>query len=521
MRNTFVSALCALSAIVLSVSCACAAPPKADKAATASVPQTITSPLGHPLSLVWHDEFDAVPDKDGKPYIDRSKWQTTFWQGSSQRSLFSNVEAQYYVDKDYNGEGNIHPEANGSLNPFSFETPGILTIKAWKTPEELWRKFYMGEQRPFSSGLLISDKRFTFQYGYVEGRFKLPGVRGAWPAFWLLGDDPTKATEDEAHQWPPEVDLFEFFGHRPTKHSAGILPREGEEIPWKFGYNEVGADISKDFHTWGLEWTPEDMVFTFDGKVWAKSKTAPAFNRPMYLLINLAVGGQWYSQEMDANKTPYKPWQVDEASMPWKMQCDYVRVYQSKANAAQIAAYRATDKALNNHLTREVWTDIRGKQVSDIPVASKPHSVTYLRDFEAPTSVGINYGTRLRGYLTPPTTGDYTFWIAGDDNCELRLGMDDKPAGAVKIASVTTGDGYTGRREWNKLPEQKSAPVHLQAGKRYYIEALQKQDVGGDSLSVGWLKPGQTGNVPSEIIPASVLSPWTDQATSGKTALRP
>ena len=166
-----------------------------------AVPQTITSPLGHSLSLVWHDEFDAVPDKDGQPYIDRSKWQTTFWQGSSQRTLLGNVEAQYYVDKDYNGNGSLHPEASGALNPFSFETPGILTIKAWKTPAELWPKFWMGEQRPFSSGLLISDKHFTFQHGYVEGRFKLPGVRGAWPAFWLLGNDPTKATEAEAHQW--------------------------------------------------------------------------------------------------------------------------------------------------------------------------------------------------------------------------------------------------------------------------------------------------------------------------------
>ena len=46
------------------------------------------------------------------------------------------------------------------------------------------------------------------------------------------------------------------------------------------------------------------------------------------LLVNLAVGGQWYSQEMTAAGTPAKPWQVDEASMPWKMQCDYVRVYQ-------------------------------------------------------------------------------------------------------------------------------------------------------------------------------------------------
>ena len=297
-------------------------------AAKATVPQTIKSPSGKTRTLKFHDEFDAVKDTDGKPYIDRSKWQTTFWQGSSERTLWGNLEAQYYVDKDYRGEGSILPEKNGTLNPFYFDTPGILTIRAWKTPKELWKKFYMGEERPFSSGLLISDKRFTFQYGYVEGRFKLPNNRGAWPAFWLLGDDPTKPNQDMAHEWGPEIDLFEFFGHRPTKHSAGIIARPGEEQIWKFGFNEVGFDLTKEFHTWGMEWDAENIVLTFDGKIWARSNTTASLRRPMYLLINLAVGGKWYSEEMTNLKTPAKPWEVDEATMPWKMECDYVRVYQ-------------------------------------------------------------------------------------------------------------------------------------------------------------------------------------------------
>jgi hypothetical protein len=193
-----------------------------------TVPQKIISPMGKKLTLKFNDEFNPVPDKDGKLYIDQSKWQTTFWQGSSERTLWGNLEAQYYTDKDYWGDGKILPEKNGTLNPFSFKKPGILTISAWKVPQELWKKFYMGEERCFASGLLISDHRFDFKYGYVEGRFKLPANRGAWPAFWLLGDDPTKPTAAEAHEWGPEVDIFEFFGHRPTKFSAGIIGRNDE-----------------------------------------------------------------------------------------------------------------------------------------------------------------------------------------------------------------------------------------------------------------------------------------------------
>lgn len=286
-------------------------PPRAVKSAKAAppvVPQTVVSPLGKRLTLKFDDEFNPVKDKDGQPYIDRAKWQTTFWQGSSERTLWGNNEAQYYTDKDYNGEGSLRPDTNGSLNPFSFETPGVLTISAMKVPQELWKKFYMGEQRPFSSGLLISDKRFTFQYGYVEGRFKLPPNRGAWPAFWLLGDDPSKPTADAAHEWGPEVDVFEFFGHRPAKHSAGIHARDGEKPSFTFGMHEVGYDLTQGFHTWGFAWDKDTCVWTLDGKEWARGTTPASLNRPMYLLINLAVGGQWYSEEISSlTKTPTKP----------------------------------------------------------------------------------------------------------------------------------------------------------------------------------------------------------------------
>ena len=288
------------------------------------VPETITSPLGRTMTLRFDDEFDAVTDADGKPYVDRSKWQTTFWQGSSERTLLNNLEAQYYFDKDYAGRGEVAER----IDPFSFETPGVLTISATKVPEKWWHNWWMGEQRPFASGILISDKAFTFQYGYVEGRFKLPGARGAWPAFWLLGNEPRDGDANAAHRWPPEVDVFEFFGHRPTKHTAGVIAEDQGPDDWHFGMNEPGVDLSQDFHVWGLEWNEREMAFTLDGKIWARAKTTPQMRRHMYLLVNLAVGGKWYGEEVTAAGTPTKPWEVDEGAMPWKMECDYVRVYQ-------------------------------------------------------------------------------------------------------------------------------------------------------------------------------------------------
>ena len=329
------------------------------------IPKTITSPLGKPMTLKWNDEFDAVKDTDGQPYIDRSKWQTTFWQGSSQRTLLGNGETEYYMDKDYGGKGNL-PVAQRP-NPFSFETPGILTISATKTPKELWANYWMGEGRCITSGLLDSDRRFTFKYGYVEGRFKLPMERGSWPGFWLLPDDVPVSNQPEpdpkttgtgfwytkddikAHPWPPEIDILESLGIWKTKFDTGYIAPKGEKIKVSQWMHDAGANLSDDFHTWGMEWDENNIVWTFDGKIIAHGNVSPSFRRPFYLLVNLAVGGNWYSQEMKAKGTPYTYWQVDWDSMPWKMQCDYVRVYQAADGTPPSTPFTDDGKAGAGH----------------------------------------------------------------------------------------------------------------------------------------------------------------------------
>ena len=122
--------------------------------------------------------------------------------------------------------------------------------------------------------------------------------------------------------------------------------------------------------------------------------------------------------------------------------------------------------------------------------------------FEAPTNWADAYGTRMRGWLHAAVTGQYRFWIASDDNGSLLLSTNDNPANAVQIASV--GD-WTDSRQWTKFPSQTSALITLQAGQRYYIEALMKEGAGGDNFAVGWQPPGAAG---PEVIPGIYLSPW-------------
>src|ERR1051326_2742400 len=112
--------------------------------------------------------------------------------------------------------------------------------------------------------------------------------------------------------------------------------------------------------------------------------------------------------------------------------------------------------------------------------------------FEAPSTIGDNYGQRMRALLSPPVSGNYVFYIATDDQGALFLSSDENPNNRVKIASIPT---WAGSRVWQEPRDgndvaQKSAPIFLNSGNRYYIDALQTEGAGGDNLAVAWQKPG-------------------------------
>lgn len=160
-------------------------------------------------------------------------------------------------------------------------------------------------------------------------------------------------------------------------------------------------------------------------------------------------------------------------------------------------------------LLREVWTGIAGNDVVNLTnnaaYPNNPTSTSEVTSFETPTNDGDNYGQRLRGWLHPQVTGQYRFWIAGDDECQLFLSTDASAANRTRIARVPAG-GWSDPRQWTKFAEQTSALITLTAGQRYYIEALHKEGAGGDNLAVAWQVPGGTGQT---VIPGQFLSPWT------------
>jgi signal transduction histidine kinase len=136
-----------------------------------------------------------------------------------------------------------------------------------------------------------------------------------------------------------------------------------------------------------------------------------------------------------------------------------------------------------------------------------PHrpSVWQIRGaFEAPINWGEYHLTRLRGYLHPPVSGQYTFWISSDNSSELWLSTDAERSKMRKIASVARYQ-WTLVREWTKFPSQRSETIWLNTGQSYYIEALQEQTGGADNLAVAWQGPA----LRQSVIDAKYLTPWS------------
>jgi PQQ-dependent dehydrogenase (s-GDH family) len=152
------------------------------------------------------------------------------------------------------------------------------------------------------------------------------------------------------------------------------------------------------------------------------------------------------------------------------------------------------------------WNNITGTTVPNLTsngnYPNNPSSSGTLTTFEIPSNSGDNYGMKVYGYICPPATGSYTFWIASDDNSELWLSTNSSAANKQRIAYHTQ---YTNSRQWNKYTTQKSVAITLTAGQLYYVEALMKEGAQGDNMAVGWAKPGQSTSAPSEVIPGSSL----------------
>lgn len=281
-----------------------ASSPSAPGGQTPSVPESPSSEKPIPPTtlpdedwkLVWNDEFNG-------PAIDASKWTV------QDTGLVYNNELQYYSPDNTR----IVKDQNRS----------VLQIEAKREQKS---------GKGYTSGKLISMGKGDWTYGKVVVRAKLPKEQGMWPAFWMM---PT----DEAHYggWPAsgEIDIMELIGGEESNNKIySTLHYDSVKTDGSHGHDQgsvtlqEGESFADDYHDFQLEWLPGMIRFYVDGKLhhevtnWQTKAsgqpeyyTFPApFDRPFYLILNLAVGGDW----------PGSP--VNEFTSE-AMNVDFVRVY--------------------------------------------------------------------------------------------------------------------------------------------------------------------------------------------------
>lgn len=206
--------------------------------------------------LIFHDEFNGA-------FLDGRKWSRLRGNHHKYGSPFNRrIESAAYNARNAT-------QRNGSA---------VLTVK--RRPAENYPRF------PYSSGMIQSGPRFSFRYGYMEARVKVPRCSGCWPAFWMMENPPDS-------KWPPEIDVFEYFDTardgRPHFNFHYVDKGKHRQIGIK-KYGEAGVDYVGGWHTYAVLWTPETI------QVYVDDVAGPTYNdasripdRAYYVIFNLAV----------------------------------------------------------------------------------------------------------------------------------------------------------------------------------------------------------------------------------------
>lgn len=252
-------------------------------------------------SLVWKDEFNGKPGSPPDP---------TFWDHETGASGWGNNELQNYVSDQAHSHIVVDADAGDKR---------ALQITATSDGKG-----------HYESERLITGHKFSFQYGYVEARIRLPAGQGIWSAFWMLGT----AVFDSKVGWPKcgEVDIMENIGktewlgkNRSSLHGPGYSG--GDSLHGDINL-KAGTEFKDSYHLFGMLWSKDSMAFSVDGRVFFTQKSTDThgrpwvFNQPCFFIANIAIGGN-FSGSPDAT-----------TKFPQMMRIDYIRLYQKPGSGS-------------------------------------------------------------------------------------------------------------------------------------------------------------------------------------------
>ena len=266
-------------------------------------PMTITKPgaVRPGYELVFSDEFEA--DR-----LDTDRWNGQLrwdgdWNGERYEYRRINGEHQFYVNPISDDPEMMEQVAPGH-DPFELDGER-LAIRAVRNPFKnkprgisYGKLDTMLEQQDFLSGALSTYDKFSQKHGYFEARIRIPSHEGTFPAFWLYH----QRTRAEGTQ-RTEIDIMENLGHAPqyvynsahyfTDVGVGRSGKHRFLKPQPSGQVYSGTDYSAEYHTYAVEWEPGRVTWLIDDQVVNELQDPEMDHEELYLIINLAMGGNW------------------------------------------------------------------------------------------------------------------------------------------------------------------------------------------------------------------------------------
>jgi len=391
------------------------------------------------MTLTFDDEFEGAS-------LDQSKW------------------APHYC-----GAATINSELQ-AYTPDSFEFTGTaLRIRGD-------RRAFAG--KAYTSGAMTTYGRFAQTYGYFEMRAKNPDGRGTWSGLWMLPQN---------HSWPPEIDIVEVLGQDPltsyqTYHytDPSLVSPSNPTGKTSTGAVTSGPDYSYDYHTYAVSWRPGELIFYLDG-VERKRITQFVAAGPMYLLVNLALGGSW----------PVAP--DFTTPFPNYLDVDYVRAYQYNdlAPVAPLPMTFGRTTATAGSLAPGATVTVNSSLiVGNAPVTSASIHL-YVQGFAGTPQYSDTY--QYLYYLPANSTTPFTFTYTIPASFTpglytLKLSADD-PSGAVTGTYV----GVAARFMVGSPLPALSAPIPPSTAPVIDLSTLTFANVSGQGTATMTLVNGGTG----------------------------
>jgi beta-glucanase (GH16 family) len=400
------------------------------------VPLITQQVLADEYQLMFSDEFDGSE-------LDPQKWNTSYLWGPYYQI---NNEEQVYIDK-------LGRNADSAIQPFEVSNDTLKITAAPASQAELpsqpplndaeWLEYnthqfnsdYQSGQIDswdpgYSSGLITSYDAFKFVHGYVEARIKVPEGSGLWPAFWLLNGYYVGPQ--------PEIDIMEIQGEAPNivHHSYHYSDINGQLISSAETSTlpDSSESLADEFHTYGVQWDRGKITWYLDGAVTRVLEGPETSTQLMYILANLAVGGNFVGD-------------VDAASIPAVLEIDYIRAYQRNNDVAlavedTVAPTLVIESPTANAVLNDASFVVSGSAIdsSSTPIPRVQYMLRRLSDYQ---------------YIDP--TGNTRGW--GPHATDMELQPDgtmqwsqvvDLPEGKFRFYARAI-DGYNNASQWTVI----------------------------------------------------------------------